>query len=164
MTSASSIEKPWSSEAVRQGASPTAQSTSATSPHDVVMIVPDASLEPGRGAGRLDAAHESRRGERVQGVIHGLKGDMADTLAHPGGDRLDAEVVTARTTSSSATRAAVTRRPAPRNSPAGAGVWDAVLAPNLPSQTQTIQDNERSKVSVVPGHMLSRCATRHPGG
>jgi hypothetical protein len=34
MTSASSIEKPWSSDAVRQGASPTAQSTSATAPHD----------------------------------------------------------------------------------------------------------------------------------
>ena len=34
MTWASSIEKPWSSEAVRQGASPTAQSTSATTPHD----------------------------------------------------------------------------------------------------------------------------------
>ena len=41
-----------------------------------------------------DAAHESRRGKRVQGVIHGLKGDMADAIAHPGGDRLDAEVVT----------------------------------------------------------------------
>src|SRR6478735_4931233 len=26
-----------------------------------------------------------------------------------------------------------------------------------------IQDNERSKVSVVPGHALSRCATRHDG-
>src|SRR6266480_5044116 len=62
--------------------------------HDVVMIVPDAPLEPGRGAGRLDAAHESRRGERVEGVIHSLEGDMADAIAHPGGDRLDAEVVT----------------------------------------------------------------------
>src|SRR5207247_7526406 len=34
MTSASSIEKPWSSDAVRQGASPSAQSTSAIAPHD----------------------------------------------------------------------------------------------------------------------------------
>ena len=34
LVSASSIEKPWSSDAVRQGASPTAQSTSATTPHD----------------------------------------------------------------------------------------------------------------------------------
>ena len=61
--------------------------------HDVVVVVPDPSLEPGRAAGRLDAADESRRGERVEGVIHGLQGDMADAIAHPGGDRLDAEVV-----------------------------------------------------------------------
>src|SRR5262245_65720936 len=44
--------------------------------HDVVMIVPDASLEPGRGAGRLDAAPEPRRGARVQGGGHGLEGAM----------------------------------------------------------------------------------------
>ncbi len=60
----------------------------------MVVVVPDASLEPGRAAGRLDAADESRRGERVEGVIHGLKRDMPDAIAHPGGDRLDAEVVT----------------------------------------------------------------------
>src|ERR1044071_4198384 len=96
MTSASSIEKPWSSDAVRQRLADRAVDVSddaARPAHDVVMIVPDASLEPGRSAGRLDAAHESRRGERVQGVVHGLKGDMADALAHPGGNRLDAEVV-----------------------------------------------------------------------
>jgi hypothetical protein len=86
MTWASSTEKPWSSDAVRQGASPTA--------HDVVVVVRDASLEPGRAAGRLDAAHEPRRGERVEGLIHGLKGDMAYPIAHPGGERLDTEVVT----------------------------------------------------------------------
>src|SRR6516164_9624447 len=62
--------------------------------HDVVVVVPDASLEPGLAAGRLDAAQESGRGERVQGVIYGLEGDMADAIAHPRGDRLDAEVVT----------------------------------------------------------------------
>ncbi len=44
--------------------------------------------------GGFDAAQESRRGECVQGVIDGLKGDMAHTVAHSGGDRLDAEVVT----------------------------------------------------------------------
>src|SRR5881227_3601383 len=31
--------------------------------HPLVMIAPAAPLAPGRGAGRLDAAHESRRGE-----------------------------------------------------------------------------------------------------
>jgi len=34
MTSASSISKPWSSDAVKQGVVPTAQSTSAMTPHD----------------------------------------------------------------------------------------------------------------------------------
>src|SRR5690606_2951986 len=34
MTSASSIAKPWSSDAFRQGACPVVQSTSATAPHD----------------------------------------------------------------------------------------------------------------------------------
>jgi hypothetical protein len=62
--------------------------------HHVVVVVPDASLEPGRAAGRFDAANESRRGERVEGVIHGLKGDMANAAAHPSGYRIDAEVVT----------------------------------------------------------------------
>jgi hypothetical protein len=60
----------------------------------MVVVVPDASLEPGRAADRLDAAHEPRRGERVQGLIHGLQGDMANAIAHSGGDRLDAKVVT----------------------------------------------------------------------
>jgi hypothetical protein len=62
--------------------------------HDVVVVVPDASLEPGRAAGRFDAAYESGRGKGVEGLVHGLKGDMADAIAHSGGDRLDAEVVT----------------------------------------------------------------------
>src|SRR5215472_7381092 len=62
--------------------------------HDVVMVVPDASLEPDRAAGRFDAAYESRRGERVEGAVHGLQGDMAYAIAHPRGERLDAEVVT----------------------------------------------------------------------
>src|SRR5258708_228789 len=62
--------------------------------HDVVVVIPDAPLVPGRAAGRFDAAYESRRGERVEGVIHGLKGDMAYAIAHPGGDSLHVEMVT----------------------------------------------------------------------
>src|SRR5215472_16817168 len=58
------------------------------------MVVPDASLEPGRAASRFETADESRRGERVEGVIHGLQGDMAYAIADPGGDRLGTEVVT----------------------------------------------------------------------
>jgi hypothetical protein len=34
MTSASSIATPWSSDGVKQGVAPTAQSTSAMAPHD----------------------------------------------------------------------------------------------------------------------------------
>ena len=62
--------------------------------HDVMVVVPDASLEPGRAASRLDAVYEPGHGERVEGLIHGLQGDMANAIAHPGGDRLDVEVVT----------------------------------------------------------------------
>src|SRR5215472_15650667 len=50
-----------------------------------------------------------------------------------------------RTVSSNATRTAVTRRPAPRSSSAMVGVWDAVTAPTLLSQTRTIQDYELFK-------------------
>ena len=62
--------------------------------HDMVVVVPDTSLEPGRATDRLDAADELCRGKRVQGLIHGLQGDVADAITHSGGDRLDAEVVT----------------------------------------------------------------------
>ena len=61
--------------------------------HDMVVVVPDAALETGRAAGRLEAAYESGRGERVERVIDGLKRDMAYAIAHSGGDRLDAKVV-----------------------------------------------------------------------
>ena len=93
------------------------------------MVVTDPSLEPGRAAGRLDAADQARRGERVQRLVDRLQGHVADAAAHPGGDPLDAEVVTARTVSSSATRTAVTRRPAPRSSSAAVGGVDAVTWP-----------------------------------
>ena len=49
--------------------------------HDVMMVVADASLEPGRAAGRFDAADQSGRGERVQRVINGLQRDLADPIA-----------------------------------------------------------------------------------
>ena len=58
------------------------------------MVVPDASLEPRRAAGRLDTPDEARPRKRVEGLIHGLKGNVPYTIAHPGGERLDFEVVT----------------------------------------------------------------------
>jgi hypothetical protein len=60
---------------------------------NVMVIVTHAPLKPRRVAGRLDAANESSRGERVQGLIYRLKGDMAYAIAHPSGDCLDAEMV-----------------------------------------------------------------------
>src|SRR5208283_2358461 len=50
--------------------------------HDVVVVVPDTSLEPGRAVRRFEAAYESGRGERVQGLIHGLQGDVADAITY----------------------------------------------------------------------------------
>jgi hypothetical protein len=72
----------------------TVSDAAARPAHDVVVVVPDTSLEPGRAARRLDAAYETCRGKRVQGVIHGLKGDMTDAIADPGRDGLDPEMVT----------------------------------------------------------------------
>jgi hypothetical protein len=60
----------------------------------MVVVVPDTPLEPGRTAGRLDTAYEASAGERVQGLIHGLEGDVAHPITHTGGDRLDPEVIT----------------------------------------------------------------------
>jgi hypothetical protein len=54
-------------------------------------------------------AYESRRDGRVEGLTHDLKGDMARTIARPGGDRLDTPMRSPPwTVTSSATRAAVT--------------------------------------------------------
>src|SRR5690606_37565344 len=66
---------------------------SARSANDVVVVVPHAPFEPGRASGRFDAPYETRRSERVEGLVHGLEGDMADTIAHPGGDALDVEMI-----------------------------------------------------------------------
>jgi hypothetical protein len=60
---------------------------------DVVVVVPDAPLEPGRAAGRLEATDKPGRGQRVERLVHGLQGNVANPLAHAGGERLDPEVV-----------------------------------------------------------------------
>jgi hypothetical protein len=136
MTSASSIEKPWWSDAVRQGASPTAQSTSARTPHDRHTtwwwLSPTTPFETRRTAARFDAAHESRRGERVQRPVHGLQGDMTHPLADPGRDGLDLEVITAADGLEQSHPSGRHPEPAPRNSSAVVGVWDALTASNLP--------------------------------
>ncbi len=101
--------------------------------HDVVVVVPDASLEPGRAAGRFEAAYKARRGEHVEGVVHGLQGDVAYAITHPGGDRLDAEVVTVPDGLEQRDAGGRHAQAGPRSSPAVVGVRDAVMAPTLPS-------------------------------
>jgi hypothetical protein len=60
----------------------------------MVMVIPDAALEPGQAACRFDAPDQARGGERVECLIHGLKGDMAHAVTYAGGDRIHAEMVT----------------------------------------------------------------------
>ena len=57
------------------------------------MVVPDPSLVARRAAGRLDAAHQPRRGERVQRLVDRLQGHVAHPGPHPFRDPVDAEVV-----------------------------------------------------------------------
>src|ERR1700690_3764699 len=118
--------------------------------HDVVMIVPDAPLEPGRAPGRLDAAQESRRGERMEGVIHRLQGDMADAVTCPGGDRLDAKVITVPDGLEHG--GAGCRHPQAGTPQLLGGGRGGGHGPNLPAQTRTIQDNELIKSrATTPG-------------
>jgi len=58
------------------------------------MVVADPPLESGRAAGRLDAAYQARRGERVQCLVHRLQGHVTHPATYPCRDALDAQVVT----------------------------------------------------------------------
>lgn len=60
----------------------------------VVVVVTDTSLEPGRTPGRVDTTDQARRGERMQSLVHRLQGDVTHSIAHARGDRLDSKVVT----------------------------------------------------------------------
>ena len=86
MTSASSIAKPWSSDAVRHGVVADGAvdigDGTARAAHDVVVVVADPRLVAGHGAGRLDAPHQARGGQRTQHVVDGLVGHLAEILAH----------------------------------------------------------------------------------
>lgn len=146
MTSASSIEKPWSSDAVRQGASPIAQSTSATAPQDRQMtwwwLSPTRPSYRAGLAGRFDTPDEARPGQCVEALVHGLKGDMADAVTDPGGDRLDTEVVAVpdgleQRGSGRRHPQAGTAQLLGRGRSLGCG-----HAENLSSRTRTIQEND----------------------
>ena len=55
---------------------------------------------------------------------------MADAIAHPGGDRLDAEVVTVPDDLEQCDARGRHPQAGPRSSPAVVGIWDAVMARN----------------------------------
>ena len=85
------MTKPPFSEAVRHGAAPTEQSTSAMVPgpaHDVVVVVPDPRLVARHRAGRLDPADQPGRGEGPQHVVDGLVGHRRELGAHRADDRV----------------------------------------------------------------------------
>jgi alpha-beta hydrolase superfamily lysophospholipase len=56
----------------------------AVAADDVVMVVPDTELEPGRRPGRLDAAHEARVGQGMKDVIDRLRGHRAQRASRGG--------------------------------------------------------------------------------
>ncbi|GAA4208647.1 hypothetical protein GCM10022252_74050 [Streptosporangium oxazolinicum] len=58
------------------------------------MIVADPPLEQGGTARWFYTADEPRGGERVKALVHGLEGDLADTVTHSRGECLDIEMVT----------------------------------------------------------------------
>ena len=59
----------------------------------MVVIVADPALKPSGAAARLDPADESRRGHRVERLIHGWQGNVADLIADRRGECLDAKVI-----------------------------------------------------------------------
>jgi hypothetical protein len=61
---------------------------SAGPAHEVVMVVADPCLVPGEAATGLDAAKDAQVGQQVQGVVHGLVGDLTGRGPHLGDDVL----------------------------------------------------------------------------
>src|ERR1700684_1954100 len=160
MTWASSTEEPWSSDAVRQGASPTAQSTSATAPHD--RHTTWWWLSATRPSNRAGLPAGSRRRTSPAAVSACRASYTAWREIWPMRSRtLEAITSTprwspSRTVSSRATRAAVTRRPAPRSSSAMVGLWAAVIRPTYRDK------HERFKTTNGPS--LSPHRERRPNG
>ena len=85
MTSASSISKPASSDAVRQGVvadgAVDVGDGAAGAADEVVVVVADPRLVAGHRAGRLDAPDQPGVGERAQHVVDGLVRHLAERRA-----------------------------------------------------------------------------------
>ena len=119
MTSASSIAKPWSSDAVRQGVvadgAVDVGDRAARPAHDVVVVVADPRLVARHRAGRLDAPHQTRAGQRPQHVVDGLVGHLARSARTAPMIESVSACGCSYTAVSTATRGRVTRRAAPRS-------------------------------------------------
>src|SRR5260221_1894770 len=163
MTSASSIKKPWSSDAVRQGASPTAQATSVTTPHDRHttwwwLSLTRPSNRAGLPAGSIRrtspaTASASRASYTVCRETWPMRSRTPDAIAST------PRWSPSRTVSRSATRAAVKLRPATRSSLAVAGVRDAVMAPSYLQNTYV----PRRRIAQVKCRTAARPASRAGG-
>jgi hypothetical protein len=71
------------SAAGRAGRAVDVSDDTARPAQDMVVVVPDASLEPGRTADRFAAAYESRCGKRAEGRTHDVKDDdVKANMAH----------------------------------------------------------------------------------
>src|SRR5579875_627887 len=163
-TSASSIAKPWSSDAVRQGASPTAQSTSATTPH--TRHTTWWWLSPTRPSNRGCPPAGSMRRMSPAAVSARRASYTACRETWPTRSRTPEATSStprwspSRTVWSSAARTAVTRRPAPRSSSAAVGGRGPVTTPPYRHK------RERFKIlngtSFAPFRPVAR-ARRRPG-
>src|SRR5216684_3567473 len=163
MTWASSIAKPWFSDASRHGASPTAQSTSATTPHDRHttwwwLSPTRPSNRAGLPAGSIRrtspaTASASRASYTVCRETWPMRSRTPDAIAST------PRWSPSRTVSRSATRAAVTLRPAPRSSSAVAGVRDTVMAPSYLQNTYV----PRRRIAQVKCRTAARPASRAGG-
>ncbi len=91
-TSASSTEKPVSSEAVRQGVCADGAvdvlDVAARAAHDVVVVVPHPRFVARDRAGRLDAPRQAGVRQRTEHVVDRLVGDRAEGGASQSDDRL----------------------------------------------------------------------------
>jgi hypothetical protein len=65
----------------------------ALSANEVMMVVPDPALETRRASRGFDPAYETRRGEGVEGLVHGLERHVTQPVADTVSDGVDVQMV-----------------------------------------------------------------------
>ena len=156
VTSATRTTKPWSSDGVRQGASPTTQSTSvdraALGADQVVVVVAGPQLEQPGVAGRLDPPDQPGVGEVAEGVVDRLQAGAGH--GHQHADRARRPPSRADDRAGRRTRPVETRSPAAptarmASSVAGAG-WLAVIATHASTVLSDPKEGRSRGASVSP--------------